>query len=153
MTAKPQVYPTAMPIPTVLSHSVASDEPETKETLALFEAVVARLEPAVRREIAFDKSAPIEFPQIIVSYLFSSLQRVRVTSWGVISALNAPNEVLFVLAIRSMLESAANIAYLKANMQKTYAGDVSRKDMTYLSLRMKFATRKPDDMELDDDEA
>jgi hypothetical protein len=57
------------------------------------------------------------------------------------------------MAVRTLLESAANIAYLRASMQKTYAGEVSRKDMSYLSLRMKFATRKPDDMKLNEEEA
>ena len=57
------------------------------------------------------------------------------------------------LAVRTMLESAANLAYLRANIVKTYASELSRKDMTYLSFRMRFATRKPDDMELSADEA
>lgn len=143
----------ALPIPHILSHALATGDAESRKTLDLFEALVARLEPAVKREVRFKHGVALEFPQIVASYLLSSLQRVRVTSWGVISALNAPNEVLFVMSVRSMLESAANIAHLRANLQKTYAGEVSRKDMTYLSLRMKFATRKPDDMRLDDEEA
>jgi hypothetical protein len=57
------------------------------------------------------------------------------------------------MAVRGILESAANIAYLRANMEKTYSGEMSRKDMTCLALRMKFATRKPDDMELSTEEA
>ncbi len=118
----------------------------------MFESLVARLEPVVKREMRFNLGVALEFPQIVASYLLSSLQRIRVTSWGVISALNAPNEVLFVMSVRSMLESAANLAYLRANVLKTYAGKFSRKDMTYLSLRMKFATRKPDDLELSADE-
>ena len=142
-----------LPIPFILGHALSTADAETKTSLGLFEALVARLEPAVKREIRFNHGVALEFPQIVASYLLASLQRVRVTSWGVISALNAHNEVLFVMSIRSMLESAANIAYLKATMQKAYAGDISRKDMTYLAMRMKFATRKPDDWELDEKEA
>jgi hypothetical protein len=142
-----------LPIPGILSHAIAKVDGETRKALDLFEALVARLEPAVKREIRFHRGVVLEFPQIAASYLLSSLQRIRVTSWGVISALNAPNEVLFVLSTRAMLESAANVAHLKANMQKTYAGEVSRKDMTHLSIRMKFATRKPDDWLVEDETA
>lgn len=142
-----------LPIPCILSHALSTVDAEIRKSLDLFEALVSRLEPAVKREIRFKRGVALEFPQIVASYLLSSLQRVRVTSWGVISALNAPNEVLFVMSVRAMLESAANIAYLRANVLKTYSGEVSRKDMTYLSLRMKFATRKADDLELSADEA
>ncbi|MBK9189314.1 MAG: hypothetical protein IPM33_10210 [Phycisphaerales bacterium] len=75
------------------------------------------------------------------------------TAWGIISAINAPNEVLFAMSIRGLLESAANLAHLRANLQRTYAGDLPRKDMSYLALRMKFATRKPDDAGYESDEA
>lgn len=141
-----------MPIPHILSQALANASAETRKTFDLFETLVALLEPALKREIRFRGSVALEFPQLVASYLLSSLQRVRVTSWGLISALNAPNEVLFVMSVRAMLESAANIAYLRANMHKTYASEVSRLDMTYLSVRMKFATRKPDDMKLNEEE-
>jgi hypothetical protein len=143
----------AIPIPHILSHAVASINTETRESFDLFESLIVRLEPAFKREIRFRTDVRLEFPQLVASYLLSSLQRVRVTSWGVVSAVNAPNEVLFVLAVRSMLESAANIAYLRANMLKTYAGEVPRRDMTRLSLRMKFATRKPGDFKFSSEEA
>ena len=141
-----------MPIPHILSQALANASTETRKTFDLIEALVALLEPAVKREIRFRGSIALEFPQLVASYLLSGLQRVRVTSWGVISALNAPNEILFVMAVRALVESAANIAYLRANMNQTYAGEVSRKDMTYLSLRMKFATRKPDDWKITEEE-
>ncbi|MEI8375609.1 MAG: hypothetical protein WCJ35_22540 [Planctomycetota bacterium] len=142
-----------LPIPFLTSRALATTDAGTRESFRLFEALVTRLEPAMKREMRFSGGVALEFPQLAASYLFSSLQRVRVVSWGVISAINAPNEALFVLAVRSMLESAANLAYLRANIVKTYAGELSRKEMTYLSLRMKFATRKPDDMELSAHEA
>jgi hypothetical protein len=143
----------ALPIPHILGHALATENAETRKTFDLFEALIALLERSVKREIRFKRDVAFEFPQIVASYLLSSLQRVRVTSWGVITALNAPNEVLFVMAVRTLLESAANIAYLRANIKKTYVGEISRKDMSYLSLRMKFATRKPDDMKLTEEEA
>ena len=142
-----------LPIPRILSHSLAACDAETCESLRLFEELVARIEPAVKGEIRFARDAALEFPQLVASYLFSSLQRIRVTSWGAITALNAPNELLFVMAIRSMMESAANVAYIRANMMKTYAGEMQRREMTYLALRMKFATRKPEDARYDEEEA
>lgn len=141
-----------LPIPHILNHALASCDAETRECLRLFEGLVARLEPALKRRIQFNGEISLEFPQLVASYLLSSLQRVRITAWGVITALNAPNELLFVTSVRSILESTANTAYLLSHVQKTYAGDLSRKEMTYLSFRMKFATRKPDDMELNDAE-
>jgi hypothetical protein len=141
-----------MPLPRVLSHALENADAKTQRTFDLFEELVVRLEPALRRELRFCATVPLEFPQIVASHLLCSLQRTRLTSWGVISALNAPNEVLFVMSVRAILESAANIAYLNANLLRTYAGEVSRRDMTYLSMRMKFATRKPDDLELSAEE-
>ena len=52
-----------------------------------------------------------------------------------------------------MLESAANVAHVRTQLQRTYSGESSRKEMTYYALRMKFATRKPDDMGLTEEEA
>jgi hypothetical protein len=142
-----------LPIPFLLSQVLSTVDAETRESLGLFESLLARLEPAVKRQMRFKCGVALEFPQIVASYLLSSLQRVRVTSWGVVSALNAPNEVLFVMSVRSMLESAANLAYLREDMLKTYAGELSRKDMTHRSLRMKFATRNAYDQGLSADEA
>jgi hypothetical protein len=141
------------PIPHILNQILATADAETRKTLGLFENLVIRLEPSVKHRLTFRKDVHLEFPQVVASYLLSSLQRVRITSWGVISALNAPNEVLFVMSVRSLLESTANVAYLLANMRKTYAGEVSRKDMSYLSIRMKFATRKPNDWKVSEEEA
>ena len=134
-----------LPIPHILESALKSADSETRASLDLFEALVTRIEPAAKREIRFRRDVALEFPQIAASYLLSSLQRLRVTSWGVISALNAPNEVLFAMSVRGLLESAANLAHLRANLQRTFSGEMVRKDMTYLALRMKFATRKPDD--------
>jgi hypothetical protein len=70
----------ALPIPHILSHALTTENPETRKTFDLFEALVALLEPSVKREIRFKREVAFEFPQIVASYLLSSLQRVRVTS-------------------------------------------------------------------------
>lgn len=142
-----------LPLPRLLFRATTGADPETKENLELFEGIIDRLEPSVKQRIMFLRSVPFEFPQLVVSYAFASLQRIRLTAWGTISALNSPNEVLYVLATRTLVESSANMAYLHENLRKTYAGILSRKEMSYLALRMKFATRKPDDMELTTDES
>jgi hypothetical protein len=142
-----------LPIPHILSHSIVSLDAKGKETFALFEAIVGSLESGLKQEMILNPAVTLEFPQIVASYLQASLQRVRVTAWGVISAVNAPNEVLFALAVRALLESSANLAYVRANLYKTYASELPREEMTYLSFRMKFATRKPDDMNLTVEEA
>src|SRR4051794_11084073 len=100
----------ALPIPCILSHARSTVDAETRTSLDLFESLVARLESAVKRKMRFNKGVAMEFPQIVASYLQSSLQRVRVTSWGVVSALNSPNEILFVMSVRSMLESTLPIS-------------------------------------------
>jgi len=143
----------ALPIPHVLSHVTEICNAETRQALELFESLVTRLEPCVKRELRFNNTVALEFPQIVASYLLGSLQRVRVTSWGAITSLNATNELLFVMAVRSMLESAANVAYLRAGVERCYGAETTRKELTYLALRMKFATRSPEDRGLSDREA
>jgi hypothetical protein len=145
--------PMTLPIPFINRHTYDTVQDGTEVSFTLFESLVAKLETATTRELKFSNEAILEFPQLVASYLTSSFQRVRVISWGVISSINGSNEPLFVLSIRSILESAANLAYLRENIIKTYSGEMSRNDMTYLSLRMKFATRKPDDWKLSNDEA
>ena len=97
----------AMPIPQVMESKLPADD-GAKDSIRFFERIVACLEPSLKSDLLFTKDKILEFPQILASWLFANLQRVRVTTWGVVTALNAPNEVLFVLSIRALTESATS---------------------------------------------
>ena len=141
-----------LPIPE-FRDSCLPDDADSRDAFLEFQELVRRFEPALKTELRFFKGRPLEFPQILASWLFTSLQRVRVTSWGVISSVNTGNEVLFVLAIRALIESTAYIAYIDHKLHEMYDGKMTRKDMTYLAFRMKFSTRLPTDFGLDEREA
>ena len=80
-----------MPIPEVLDSQLPAD-PEARQHLILFQDVGRGYESALKTSLCFEQARPFEFPQLIASWLFSMLQRVRLTSWGVITAINASNE-------------------------------------------------------------
>jgi len=141
-----------LPIPEIRESCLPHDK-DSREAFLEFQELVKRLEPALRAELRFRKDTPFEFPQILASWLFSSLQRVRVTCWGVISSLNSDNEVVFVLAVRALIESTGYLAYVDEKLSRTYAGDMTRQDMTMLAFQIKFANRKPADFGLTDSES
>jgi hypothetical protein len=118
-----------------------------------FQKWVRWLERTIKTELRFSKDHPVEFPLVLASWLLASLQRVRVTSWGVIAAVNSDNEVLFVLAVRALIESTAYVAYVDKKLRETYDGKLTRWEMTHLALRMKFSNRTPADFEFDKKEA
>lgn len=142
-----------LPLPQILESRLPLS-PGPRQSLLLFQELVARCEPALKTELRFQKAPKVkfEFPQLVASWLVSALQRSRLTAWGAIGAINAPNEVLFVLAVRALLEVAALVAHVHDKLIQVYDGRLSRSDMTCFALRMKFATRKPDDMELNERE-
>jgi hypothetical protein len=133
-----------MPLPSVIESRLPNN-PGARESVRRFETLVSKIEKAFKSEVNFEHSKPPAFPPILASWLLGSLHRVRVTSWGLISSLNAPNELLFALSIRALMESAAYAAYAESKLQQLYEGQISREEMTRLTIQLKFATRKLDD--------
>lgn len=55
--------------------------------------------------------------------------------------------------IRALIESTAYVAYVDKKLSQTYDGKMTRRDMTYLALRMKFSNRAPGDAGYEEKEA
>lgn len=129
-----------LPLPQFLPSALPADA-EIRKALCMFESTIPCYEKGFKTSLAFEPGTKDEFPRLLSTWLLSVLQRTRLLAWGIIQSVNASNESTVTLAARAMLENMAYLCYMRDNLQRYYAQEITRTDMTWVAFRIRFGRR------------